>query len=160
METLFPGVFVIDNLELIIHGDLITTIEQRLALYNLGPYYYLEGTFDDTDSSKTNQHSITINWIDYCRSASINNQAITYDPVMWSASLTSTETLTVLAYTDSVDDTGDYTTGICGEKKITLNVSTPSYLILESGLDPVLDNFSIDYDQANALESDIGSITV
>jgi len=65
---------------------------------------------------------------------------------MWSSTSTPTATLSIPAFTDSVDSTDEYTTGICGEKKITLNDSTPSYLTLVDGTDPVLDPFSIDYD--------------
>ena len=39
------------------------------------------------------------------------------------------------SFTDSVDDGGSYETGICGEKKMTLNVSTPSYLQLWYSVD-------------------------
>ena len=65
----------------------------------------------------------------------------------------------VPAFTDSIDAAGDTTTGICGEKEITFNVS-PSYLTIVNGADPVLDNFEISFDETNAYESDIGEVTV
>ena len=63
------------------------------------------------------------------------------------------------AFTDSVDD-GSYPTGVCGEKTLTLDAGTPAFLILTQGVDPVLDPFTIDYDQALATEADIGVHTI
>ena len=64
----------------------------------------------------------------------------------------------MLAFTDSVDG-GGYSTGICGEKQITLNPGSPAFLTLvPDSTDPTLNNFSIDYDQSAATESDIGTL--
>ena len=57
--------------------------------------------------------------------------------------------------------TDDFEVGICGEKKITLDDGTPSYLTLLDGTDPILDEFSINYDSLEASDmSDIDTVTV
>ena len=145
MKTLFPELFDFVELELFISGEMVT-FEYRNELYNSGSEYYVEGTFTDSESSKTAQHPITINWIDACRTATIIENIISYDPVMWSSTSTPTATLSIPAHTDSVGGIDDLEVGICGEKKITLDEGTPSYLTLVDGTDPVLDPFSIDYD--------------
>ena len=66
----------------------------------------------------------------------------------------STKTIaTVPAFTDSVDVTSTYSLGICGDKLITLDGSTPSFLSLS---DATLDPFKVEYDGDNASESDVG----
>ena len=61
------------------------------------------------------------------------------------------------AFTDSVDSGGLYTAGICGEKEISLNSGSPSFLTITADVtNPTLNDFSIDYDQAAASEADIG----
>ena len=74
---------------------------------------------------------------------------------MWSMDFNANSTLSVPAFTDSVGDTGDFNLTICGEKKITLDEGTPSFLTLTYGNDTIIDNFSINYDQATATESDL-----
>ena len=67
-----------------------------------------------------------------------------------------TASLTVPAFTDSVDTGGLYATGICGEKQFVLDPSTtPAFLSFVPGTDPVLDPFQIDYDETFATEADI-----
>ena len=65
---------------------------------------------------------------------------------MWSMDFNANSTLSVPAFTDSVGDTGDFNLTICGEKKITLDEGTPSFLTLTYGNDTIIDNFSINYD--------------
>ena len=61
------------------------------------------------------------------------------------------------AFTDSVDTTGTYTAGICGEKTFILDSGLPAFLSITVGaVDPVLDPFTINYDQSLATEADIG----
>ena len=52
----------------------------------------------------------------------------------------------VAAYTDSVDG-GTYATGICGEKRVTLDAGSPAFLtVIADNSDPVLNSFQIQYD--------------
>ena len=51
---------------------------------------------------------------DECRNATINNQTITFPTVDWSSD--ATKTVSVPAFTDSVDAKGVYQKGVCGEK--------------------------------------------
>ena len=72
-----------------------------------------------------------------------------------------TATLSVPAFQDSVDGTGSYPIGICGQKQITLDAGRPLFLTLaEDTTDPVLNNFSINYDATLATSADLGSLTV
>ena len=72
------------------------------------------------------------------------------------------------AFGDSVDGasniagTGNYAIGICGEKEITLDAGTPAFLTLTpDSSDPILNAFTIDYDETNASEADdIGIHTI
>jgi hypothetical protein len=59
----------------------------------------------------------------------------------------------VPAFTDDVDGTGSYTLAICGEKQFALDPSTPSFLTMTPGFDPVLDSFTINYNEALAVEA-------
>lgn len=60
-----------------------------------------------------------------------------------------------------MDDTGTYSTGICGEKTITLDAGTPSFLSLTPDiLDPVLNPSTLAFDSASATGSDIGTYTI
>ena len=58
-------------------------------------------------------------------------------------------------------DGGIYTSGICGEKTVTLDAGSPLFLTLtQDATDPVLNNFIIDYDFSQAIEADIFAHTV
>lgn len=63
-------------------------------------------------------------------------------------------------FTDSVDATGSYSTGICGQKLVTLDAATPPFLSVTPGANPVTDYFFINYDEAQASELDIGTHTI
>ena len=67
--------------------------------------------------------------------------------------------MSIPAFSDSIDALGTYTTGICGEKDIVLN-SPPLFISITKGLDPILNPFTIDYDQTQATEADIGIHTI
>ena len=54
--------------------------------------------------------------------------------------------INVSAFTDSVDSTTTYTKGICGEKTVTLGASTPSFLSVTVGTDPINDDLVIVFD--------------
>lgn len=59
------------------------------------------------------------------------------------------------AFTDSVDATGLYPTGICGEKIFSFAASVPDFMILTLGADPILDQFRIDYDHTQTTILDV-----
>ena len=70
------------------------------------------------------------------------------------------DSLSVSAFTDSVDG-GIYTTGVCGEKRVTLDAGSPSFLSIALDVsDPTLNPFSIDYDESQATEADVGVHTI
>ena len=68
--------------------------------------------------------------------------------------------LTVPAFDDSTDSTGTYVTGICGEKVITLASDTPGFIGLTLGLNPVLDDFNIDFFANSVSLLDVGTYTI
>ena len=47
----------------------------------------------------------------------------------------------ITAYTDSVDATGDYFLDVCGEKTVTLDADTPTFLLVKE--DPIYGGFFI-----------------
>ena len=54
--------------------------------------------------------------------------------------------LSVSAFTDSVDG-GTYSTGICGEKRVTLDAGSPAFLtVVADSVDPILNPFQLQYD--------------
>ena len=65
------------------------------------------------------------------------------------------------AFTDTVDTTGVYTTGICGEKLVSLDAGTPSFLTLaKDATDPLNNALTISYSSATATEADVKVHTV
>ena len=89
---------------------------------------YFEGTAADAAATMTSQLTFNIVFSDACRSANVEAQSISFPTMIWSQD--STYELSVPAFTDSVDTTNSYTTGICGEKSVTLDASTPSFLTI------------------------------
>ena len=68
-----------------------------------------------------------------------------------------TYSLSVPAFTDSIDVAGGYARGICGEKIVTLDSSAPSYLSISlDSVDPIMNPFMIEYDESLATEANIG----
>ena len=63
--------------------------------------------------------------------------------------------ISVPAFSDSVDFNGGYTIGICGEKTFTFDFSYP-FLTVILGTDPIINSLTIYYDHLLATESDIG----
>ena len=68
-----------------------------------------------------------------------------------------TQQVIVPAYTDSVDTDGalSYSTGICGEKIVTLDPLIEFLTLTPDPSDPVLNAFTIDYNESSATEADI-----
>ena len=58
------------------------------------------------------------------------------------------------AFSDSVDSTGTYSTGICGEKLVALT-SPPAFVSITLGANKITDPFTINYDGSHASESDV-----
>ena len=106
--------------------------------------YYFEGTVQDQTLTTTSPFNFKIQFIDDCRSATIIPQVINFPDVEWDIDLT--ETLSVPAFSDSVEATPQYSTGICGAKDVVLNFNAPPFVTLTQGVDPILDPFVISYD--------------
>ena len=65
----------------------------------------------------------------------------------------------VAPFQDSLDPS--YQIGVCGEKRITLDPGTPSFVHLEiDAIDPIQGNFKIIYDEAVATLADIGETLI
>ena len=90
-----------------------------------------------------------IDFTDACRTATVVPQTLTMADVRENVDASFTFT----AFEDTVDTGGVYTTDICGAKTITLTTSY-SYITLSNGSD--LNNFQIDFLEANAYEADVG----
>ena len=107
----------------------------------------------------TMTYDLTINFYDACLDAAINSQIITFPTQVFQDYTLSATQISVPAFTDSVDSAG-FPTGSCGEKRITLDGGTPSFLTIVSGADPVLDPFAIVFDTASPVITDCQVYTV
>ena len=65
------------------------------------------------------------------------------------------ESITIPAFSDSVDVSGTYTIGICGEKVFAIDSSFP-FLKVTSGANPLVDPLTINFDPTVATEADVG----
>lgn len=166
--TTFSTIFTetTDSFEIGLAHDS-TEFAKRQNLVDSGTSFYVRRTIsgvNDPTFSETKDFAFTINFVDACRSANIVDSAITYPSVTWHADLT--ETLSVAAFKDSVDGatdlagTGVYSTGLCGEKLVTLDPTIAFMTLTKDATDPVLNNFVIDYDQASATDSDVKLHTI
>ena len=98
-----------------------------------------------------------INYQDACKSSQITAKTITLSSVKFDTS----QSQSISAFQDSVDASGLYLTGICGEKLVELDPSTPNFLSVQrDSVDPVLNDFSIVYNHNLAIESDIQTHTI
>ena len=62
---------------------------------------------------------------------------------------------------DSLDDGGLYTKGICGEKLVSLDPGTPSFLTLAKDLvDPINNDLTLTFDASQASDADIREHTI
>ena len=150
MELNQPTVYVITDPNLVL-SHTVTDYAARLTLFGSESLQF-QATLSDDLSTPTSLQPFSVSFTDACRTATVVPQTITYTSVQWNVDTTST--LTVPAFTDDVDGTGSYTLGICGEKKFALDPSTPSFLTMTPGVDPVLDPFTINYSEAFAIEAD------
>ena len=60
-----------------------------------------------------------------------------------------------------MDSEGFYSQGACGEKRVTLGSSTPSFITLATNSsNPVTSNFTVKYDDSLATQADIKSYSI
>ena len=151
-----PAVYAISAASLDI-SHVVTDFLLRRDLFGTLSLHF-QGTVSDSPPSSTSPFPFVVDFVDACRTATVVGQAITFSPVAWNVDLTAS--LSVPAFTDSVDSTGTYTAGIFGVKTFALDAATPSFLTLSPGADQLVDAYTIDYDQTAATESDIGVHTI
>ena len=103
--------------------------------------------------TQSSDFSFTVNYVDACRSSTINAKVITLTAEKYDVS----GSQNVPAFSDSVDTPpSTYVAGICGEKQIILDASAPAFLsIVPDGTDPVTQPFSVAFDHTQAIEADI-----
>jgi len=134
---------------------VIMSFDDRRTLFSKGPTFYFEGEVTGDMISEpvtTARYEFVINFVDDCRTATIDSTSassvLPAEPreIIWNTDLT--YIMTIDAFTDSLDATGNFDIGICGEKVISLdeaqNIAYPATLTL--GADPILDTFEIMYD--------------
>lgn len=63
-------------------------------------------------------------------------------------------------FTDSVDDTGTYTKGVCGTKNIATAAGSPAWASVAQGGDKINDDFTLTVDNSLTTDGDIGSHTL
>ena len=120
----------------------------RSDLFDGGSSYYIRRT---RDSSVNTDFYLEIIFSDACRSSTLTSQSITIPDLIYNDPYEQE----VTAFQDSVDQS--YSVGECGEKRISLDPGTPSFLSIElDSVDPVLNNFKIIYDETAATLTDIG----
>ena len=95
-----------------------------------------------------------INFQDDCRTASVIPQTIAY-PL---SKVDESSYISVPAFQDTLDQSGTYSPGICGEKRLSLATSAPSFLSVV--VDSIGDDFVIIYDHNLSDETDAGVHTV
>ena len=60
------------------------------------------------------------------------------------------------SYSDSVDQSGSYHYGACGEKIVTFDAGAPSFIAISAdGTDPINNDLTIVYSEAGATSSDV-----
>ena len=127
MPTLLSSVYAISGSNLVL-SHTVSDFSQRKTLFGSDVYYFI-GTTSDSHSTQTSQFSFTIDFQDACQSATISAQTLTLASPIYRVDLTKQYSLN--AFTDSVDSTGSYGTGICGEKTVSLDIlNKPAFLTL------------------------------
>lgn len=64
------------------------------------------------------------------------------------------------AYKDSVDQAGTYSTGICGEKVVSLASDAPRFLSITADADPINNPWTIKYEKSQATVTNVGFTTI
>ena len=111
------------------------------------------GTMTMFDSVIKNSVAISL-----CQSSTITVESLTLAATKFDESVA----YSVAAYTDSIDATGSHGTGTCGEKRLSLNAGSPSFLSVTpaSGASAATDPFLINYNADAATEADIKTHTI
>ena len=114
--------------------------------------FQFKGTTNTIPSPRqSSDFQFTIDFIDACRASNIVPKVISIS-VKYDVS----QSQNVPAFTDTVDATGSYTAGICGELRITLGLTGPAFLtITPDPTDPEKNDFIVSYDPTRAVEGDI-----
>ena len=155
-----PAKFSIVGSNLIVTHDPANLSGRRASYFNVYPnvQYFFQGKFNDqSQTPATATEDFFIMHSDACRTASPNAQVITFSDIDFLAQTVAS--ISVPAFTDTVDSTNAYTKGICGEKRMTLN-SPPAFLSLTSGTDKINDPITISYDPTQATGADAITHTI
>ena len=158
--TTEPAKFSIVGSNLIVTHDPTNFSGRRASYFNVysNVQYFFQGKFNDqSQTPATATEDFFINHSDTCRTASPNAQVITFSDIDFLAQTVAS--ISVPAFTDTVDSTNAYTKGICGEKRMTLN-SPPAFLSLTSGTDKINDPITISYDPSQATGADAITHTI
>ena len=156
MEVDSASTYAISDPSLTI-SHTVANYENRLALFGGSGSYYFRGVTDTMTPTQSSDFSFFVNYVDACRSSTIDTQVITLTAEKYDIS----GIQRVPAFKDSIDTAGVYATGICGEKQIILDASAPAFLsIVPDRNNPETSPFSIAYDHTKAIESDIKTHTV
>ena len=150
-----PAIFTAIDTTQLTFTHTAANFADRLSLYGAtgSQTYTFKGTLTSLVGGYTpNQpadQTFQIDFTDACRTATVVDQTITIPDVRENRD----SSFTYTAFDDTVDTGGVYSTDICGAKTITLT-TTYSYLTLSNGAD--LNNFQMDFIEANAYEADVG----
>lgn len=124
MVTANPSVFNIADADLTLTST-IDDFTQRELLFGSKTYYFV-GSTATTPPTISSQFDFIIDFQDACRTSTITAGTMTFTQAKFGIS----SSQTIVPFVDSIDDAGAYTKGICGEKIITLEADTPSFLTL------------------------------
>ena len=135
-------------------------ITTRKELFSLSGPHLLRATLNDLASTTTSDLEIYFLYEDACQTAIILPQTLEDFTIKWRAE---TElTISIPAFTDSVDALGILPYGICGTKVLILNLENPSFLTLsqDESQDPVYAPYLLTYSESLASEADIKEHTI
>ena len=171
MVTEYPSAFADTGsaftLTLAYNDPDVFTIRQ--ALYGTGTEsYYVKRTIQGLTNASIKAYDtypFTITYSDDCLAATITPQSISFSDVTWTDGFAAADTWStpgileenhlVPAFTDSVDATGSYSTGACGEKVVTLDAAAPAFMTVTPDADPISGQLTIKYAEADATKDDV-----
>ena len=111
-----------------------------------------------TEQSSRRNFIFTIDFLDACRSAKINEQTVKPWSPIYRAHKETVDVAKHQAFTDTVDQTSTYSKGICGEKVFALDPeTTPKFIsvVKTNEKDPINSDIEIRYDPALAKHDDV-----
>ena len=118
-------------------------------------------TFKDYPSNVAHSGDFIFTLADPCGEAIIIAQTITFPTQTFEDYTLASTFMVIPAFMDSVDASGTYPLGYCGEKTVILDADAPSFLsITQYATDPSRNNFMITFDSAAVTEADIGVYSV